>query len=129
MSATQPHVLALDGSETFLAVLQEVLEEAGYRVTAAREVPTDAGDVRRLDPDVVVLDLLIGGQDAGWRLLRRLRRDPATADMPIVVCTGATALVREVGPELRSLADAVVIKPFDIGELTTAVDRGMQAHA
>ena len=127
MTATQPHVLALDGSASLLAVIQELLEEAGYRVSTDLQLPTGAGDIRRLDPDLVVLDLLFGGQDMGWQLLRQLRRDPLTTHLPIVVCTGATVLIREVGDELRELATEVVLKPFDIDELLAAVDRGVRA--
>lgn len=127
MIATQPHVLALDGSASLLAVIRELLEEVGYRVSTDLAVPTGSEEIRRLGPDLVVLDLLVGGQDGGWRLLRQLRQDPLTADLPIVVCTGATFLIREVGDELRALATEVVLKPFDIDELLAAVEEGIRS--
>jgi CheY-like chemotaxis protein len=75
--------------------------------------------VRR--PDVITLDVMMPRLD-GFSTIERLRADPATADIPVVVVTGrASAADLARGAELG--VDAYVIKPFEPAELVSAVLR------
>lgn len=124
MSAAAPkHILAGDDSPAILDLLREILEAEGHRVS----VSTDALDlptIKRVDPDVVVLDHMVDdGDRSGWRLIQQIRDDPQTAALPIVVCTGAVHRVRQQASLLERLGVDVVLKPFDIDHLVATVDR------
>ena len=119
---TPKHILAGDDSPVILDLFREILEAEGYRVSLS----TDALDLdrgKRVEPELVILDHMLGeGEGSGWQLLQQLRRDPETADLPIVVCTGAVHRVRENEALLRDLGIGVVFKPFDIDRLLDVVN-------
>src|SRR3989304_2570399 len=89
---------------------------AGGRGGGGRPAPRPA---RELQPDVVILDLMLPGLD-GLQVCRRLREDPATARLPIIMLTAkAEEVDRILGLELG--ADDYVVKPFSPRELMARV--------
>ena len=122
MTAAPKHILAGDDSPVILDLFREILEAEGYRVSLSTEA-LDLDRVKRVEPDLVILDHMLGeGEGSGWQLLQQLRRDPETAELPIVVCTGAVHRVRENEALLRDLGIGVVFKPFDIDRLLEVVN-------
>ncbi len=125
MTATskRKHVLAGDDSAAVRDLVREVLESAGYQVSLSAS-PLNLQTVKRVDPDLVILDFMIDdGEGSGLRLIDALRADPATSTLPIVVCTGAVQKVREQERQLALNHVHVVLKPFDIDDLLTAVNQ------
>jgi CheY-like chemotaxis protein len=121
--APPKHILAGDDSPDVLALLREILEGEGYRVSVSPD-PLDLSAVKQVRPDLVILDhMLEDGEGSGWQLMRQLREDPQTGDLPIVVCTGAVHRVRQHRDLLDRLGVGVVVKPFDIDHLLAAVRR------
>jgi CheY-like chemotaxis protein len=55
-------------------------------------------------------------------LLQKLKMDRATAKIPVVVCTAALQLARELEGHLKEKGVALVLKPFDIDDLLRAVE-------
>ncbi len=129
MTASSPkHILAGDDSPVILDLFREILEAEGYRVSVSAEA-LDLDGVKRVAPDLVILDHMIDdGAGSGWHLLRELRRDPETVDLPIVVCTGATHRVRENSELLDRLGVGLVLKPFDIDRLVEVVNGSWRNH-
>ncbi len=122
-SSTRKHVLAGDDSAAVRDLVREVLETEGYRVSLSA-APLDLETVKRVAPDLVILDFMIDdGAGSGWSLIDALRADPATRDLPIVACTGAVQQVREQRWRLDLNGVHVVLKPFDIDDLLTAVQQ------
>ena len=115
---TRPVVLVVDDDEVVLAVASAVLEPVAVPVTAS--TAADALDaVRRGGVDAVVLDhALPDGQ--GLDLLRRLREDAATADLPVVVVSGSDEETLVLQAE-RAGADGFLRKPVTPDGLVTAV--------
>ncbi|MDQ3540366.1 MAG: response regulator, partial [Chloroflexota bacterium] len=74
-----------------------------------------------LRPDLVILDFVIGGEAHGWQLLQKMKMTRQTMDIPVIVCTAALHLARELGGHLKAKNVGVVLKPFDIDELLQAV--------
>lgn len=81
----------------------------------------DPVDVAQLRPALVLLNLVLGGTDAGWWMLRGLRAQSGTAQLPVVVCAAADALVCRDAGRLRALGAEVVLKPFDLDDLLARV--------
>jgi CheY-like chemotaxis protein len=112
-----------------LEVIRELLEEEGYRVSLDTFSDFDLGarfaDIKRLMPDALILDLIVGSELLGWQLLQMLKLDRETARIPVVVCTAAARQAEELGPHLRTLGVAVILKPFDIDALLSAVAQAL----
>ena len=117
----RPHILATDDDPSVRALLCALLTEEGYRVSLSSA--QDVAEVRRLSPDLILLDYWI----TGGAFLERLKADPATATVPILVLTGARREVDEQAARLAALDVAVLHKPFDIEALLGEVRRLLAA--
>ena len=117
-----PLILAIEDDAAIRAVYAELLTEEGFRVAAWEAAPAEGpAAVAALGPDLVVLDLMIGQQPAGWSLLAALHADPATADIPALIVTAAGVLAREHAAELDAWGCGVLLKPFDLDDFIAAV--------
>lgn len=108
-------VLVIEDDQDIVTVLRGHLERAGYLVLAA----TDGAAGLRLargGVDLITLDLLMAPLD-GPTVLRRLRADPVTWDIPVVLVT----VVEDIPSDL--VADARVRKPFRGDQLIAEVRR------
>ncbi len=91
------------------------LEREGFRCRTAANGPDAVREAKARRPDLIVLDLMLPGLD-GLEVCRRLRGDPETAGVPIIMLTAkADEVDRVVGLELG--ADDYVAKPFSPKEL------------
>ena len=93
----------------------------GHRVSATTGAPQDLDQVRRIDPDLVFLDLLVGAEGSGWRLLEELTTSSDTAGIPVIVCSAALRDVRDQEGWLASKGVKTLIKPFSVDDLELAV--------
>ncbi len=80
------HILLVDDSQEFVAFTTRMLEEQGYRVSAAYDGLQALQMVSELKPDVIVLDVMMPRLD-GWATLKLLQEDEATANIPVVMLT------------------------------------------
>jgi CheY-like chemotaxis protein len=109
-------VLVVDDNPKTLRLFQRYLEPHRYRVTPVQESADAVRLVRELQPDVVILDIMMRGMD-GWQVLQSLRTDPATRGIPVVLCSvlGEDELARAVG------ADLYLRKPVSQSALVAAL--------
>lgn len=121
------HILVVNDSQEILDLFREILEEEGYRVSLSTFAFRDLEEIIRLQPDLIILDFMIGGEDYGWQLLQKVRMSRATAAIPIVVCTAAVQLVRHLEGHLKEKRVGIVLKPFDIDDLLREVDVALAA--
>jgi two-component system phosphate regulon response regulator PhoB len=122
-----PRVYVVEDEPDLAEVLQFNLEKAGFAVEVQRRGDQALEAVRRLAPDLVVLDLMLPGLD-GLELTRILKRDPATARIPIVMLTAKSEeLDRIVGLELG--ADDYIPKPFSPREVVLRVKNVLRRGA
>lgn len=97
----------------------EVLEAEGGR-QALEMVAADA-------PDALVLDIMMPVVD-GLEVLRRVRNDPATRELPVVVISARVGIEDQMRG-LETGADAYVTKPFNPETLTSMVECALEADA
>jgi CheY-like chemotaxis protein len=79
-------VLVVDDDPNALDLLGRTLQEAGVRVVTASEGQQALNLARTLHPAAITLDVLMPGMD-GWEVLRELKTDPATQDIPVIMVT------------------------------------------
>ena len=93
------------------------LERAGWTVEVAEDGIAALGRIRRVIPDAIVLDLRMPNLD-GVQVLKLLRSTDVGRKIHVVVTTGG-----EVDEAVRTLASAVLIKPFKLADLHRALGR------
>jgi len=118
-----PLIAIVEDDEAVLGMIAECLESEGYRTLPHRRGAGAYELVARERPDAVVLDIRMEHPRADMAVLQRLRRDPATAAIPVLVYTADAPFVREYARTLTQSRCAVVAKPFDIADLLDAVAR------
>ena len=124
--ANQKHILAMNESDDVLKLFRELLEEEGYRVTTQPYLDKDLGRIEAAAPDLILLDYMWAGDDAGWALLQMLKLHPATSEIPILLCTGAIKQVEGLKTRLHDMQVRVIYKPFNIEELTREVAAALE---
>ena len=112
-------VLIVEDEPDIRELVVHHLKRDGYEVGSAASGEEALRQVRSMRPDLVVLDLMMPAMN-GLEVCRRLRQDPATAGLPIVMLTAKGDEVdRVLGLELG--ADDYVVKPFSPKELLARV--------
>lgn len=122
-------IAVVDDEPSVLALLQEVLSDAGYE---AHPFPGGAADyprVRDLAPDAIILDIRMEDSRTGWDMLDRMRRDDVLGATPVIVCSGDLPLLRERAADLERLGATTLAKPFDLDDLLALLDRAVGGQA
>jgi signal transduction histidine kinase len=115
------HTILLADDEAHLRTLvRTTLEDPRYRIVEASTGTAALELARRERPDLVVLDLMMPGL-TGLEVLQRLRVEPDTARVPIVMLT-ATGQEKDRTRALQLGADAYLVKPFSPLELLQTVE-------
>lgn len=112
-------ILVVDDDPTALRLIGYSLQQEGYDVITASSGSDGLSQARKLGPDLVVLDIMMPDLD-GFEVCRRLRADPATSRLPIVMLT-AKGQVSDRVAGFRAGADDYVVKPADPSELVARV--------
>src|SRR5688500_18512078 len=110
-------VLIVEDNHSLAFGLRNNLEIEGYDVAVADDGPSGLAAARKLQPDLIVLDLMIPGMD-GYRVLRQIREDGLT--MPVLILTARGEEADKV-LGFRLGADDYVTKPFGVLELLARV--------
>jgi putative two-component system response regulator len=113
--STTPKVLVIEDDPANRALLTALLERAGYQAVTASDGPSGLAATFDVAPDLLLLDVGLPGMD-GLEICRRLRADPRTVTLPVVLLTGRTS-VDDVVAGLDAGADDFLAKPFHEAEL------------
>jgi CheY-like chemotaxis protein len=120
---TSPHVLVMDGHLDLLDVLGEFFHQERYSVTLSSRL-LDLDRIMELAPDVIIVEAMFDGSDAGRQLIQALHGDERVRSIPVICCT-----------TMRGLADALeldgqptLLKPFDLDHLLTTVTEAYETR-
>jgi two-component system phosphate regulon response regulator PhoB len=112
-------IAVIEDEADILEVVQYNLRREGYLVVASRNGEEGLDRIRKENPDLVLLDLMLPGLD-GLEVCKRLQADPVTAAIPVIMVT-AKGEESDVVLGLQLGADDYVTKPFSPKELLARV--------
>lgn len=108
----QQHILVVDDDHKITRMLERTLTSEGYRVTISHDGPGALRRAGELQPDIVILDVMLPGMN-GVEVCRRLR---ASSQIPVLMLTARDEIEDRV-QGLDSGADDYLVKPFATAEL------------
>jgi CheY-like chemotaxis protein len=121
---TRKRIVLIEDDDDTRTVMTAALEADGYDVQASADA---FGDLRHAHADLVILDLFLHGESAGWQQLDILTLDPLTRGIPVIICSAAIASLGFARTKLAALDVAVLEKPFDLEQLGAAVSAALAA--
>jgi DNA-binding response OmpR family regulator len=112
-------ILIVDDEQDMVELLSFNLRRRSYDVIVARTGTDALSKARTHLPDLVLLDLMLDGLD-GLTVCEFLRRQPSTADIPVIMITALSGQIPRVHGLLAG-ANEFVTKPFDVQDLMNRV--------
>lgn len=114
-------VLLVEDEINIFEAISFLLSRDGWEVSGHGNGATALDEIARLDPDVLVLDVMLPGR-SGLDILRDLRRQPETADLPVLMLT-AKGQSKDRDLALALGANAYLTKPFSNSEMVETLNR------
>lgn len=114
-------VLIIEDEKLIIVSTQMVLEASGYQVESAVNGEEGINSAKGMRPDLILLDIMMPGID-GWETLTRLKRDPETSDIPVIIFT-AREHARGHQKSAEMGAADYFRKPFEPDELIELVEK------
>jgi CheY-like chemotaxis protein len=122
-------IAVINDDTVFLELMRELLEEEGnYEVLACREWDSAYQFVKQEQPDLVIQDIRIGGEEHGWTILNLLTLDPETVRIPMIVCSAAIQSLHEHQKLLSKYGIHALPKPFDLQTLLDVIEAKLAEH-
>jgi DNA-binding response OmpR family regulator len=114
-------IAVINDDKAIVDMLTDFLQDAGYKT-----IECFAGDgsydlIRREHPALVIIDLQMEHPEAGLHVLEKLRADPDTADIPVIICSADGRGLREKAATIHALNGEVLEKPFDLDPLLAKI--------
>ncbi len=121
---TRPkRVLIVDDEPNIVISLEFLMQQAGYDVHVAHTGEEAVELIRHLEPDLVLLDIMLPGID-GFEICRWVRENPAWDHMKIIMLTAKGRDV-DIAKGFALGADAYITKPFSTKDLMEEVRKAL----
>ncbi len=114
-------ILVVDDEAHRVELLRERLGRNGYEVISAAGGLEGLEKANKENPDLILLDIMMFGMD-GFEVLRKLRSEPETKDIPVIMLTAKADTDSIFRAEDLKSAD-YIIKPFDFKELLDLIEK------
>lgn len=119
MNDESGNILIVDDDPTNLAVLDDCLTSAGYRVLVAESGEAALERIKHIKPDLVILDVKMPGMD-GFQTCQILKEDEVSRDIPVIFVTVAHGSSEKIKGFLVGGVDYIA-KPFQVEEVLVRV--------
>lgn len=119
MGKRKPRILVVDDEESILEMIRFALERSEMKASTASSAYQAAVMIAEKKPDLILMDWMMPGI-SGIELTRRLRKDPNTRDIPVIMLT-ARVTEDDIVTGLEAGADDYLIKPFSPRELEARI--------
>jgi CheY-like chemotaxis protein len=120
-------IICIEDIPAMVELLRRILSSERLVVRTALNGRQGLAMIRQLQPDLVLLDLMLPDIN-GWDVLREMQEDPATCEIPVIVVTArAGLLMRDTHAQQLDCLAGYFVKPFSVHELRRAVDHALDA--
>lgn len=123
MAHKRPLVAVINSDLTFLQMMADILEDEGYDALIMEESGAAFEVIKQRMPALVVIEMLLTDPERGWMVLNKMRLDPRTTIIPVIVASTATDLIQRNEKHLREKRCDILLKPFDLEELLAMVEK------
>ena len=114
--------VCVDDDAGIIDLVELVLQRAGFDLVGAVSGHDGLEQMRRLKPDLVLLDLMMPDMD-GWEVYQKMKTDEELKEIPVIVVTAkAQSIDKVLGLHIAKVEDYVT-KPFGPQELLKAVNK------
>jgi DNA-binding response OmpR family regulator len=124
---TNKTILLADDEQFIAIAYKDGLERAGYTVVVAQDGEVALSEIRRVVPDLILLDLIMPKQN-GFEVLKILRSEPAIANIPVMVLTNLSQPQDEAEARSYGAIDFIVKADISLKELLIRIDQAF-GHA
>lgn len=119
-------ILVVEDNEDSARLAKLLLEQRGCAVTLAPDAGQALAELRRAEPDAVIMDLMLPGLD-GYEATRAIRQMSERAHVPVVAATAAV-LPGDRARALEAGCDDIVAKPYDVDDLAARVALAIESR-
>ncbi|MEJ7823168.1 MAG: response regulator [Chitinophagaceae bacterium] len=112
-------VLIVDDSPELLGAVKLFLETKSYEVNTIADPRLLVAQLKHNKPDIAILDIFLNGMGDGREICRSLKSDNETKNIPVILMSSDYKVLEYYK---ESLADAMIPKPFKIGELIQVIE-------
>lgn len=117
-------IAVIDDDAVFVDLMHDLLGDGeGYEVVSTQHWLQGFEFVKDTQPDLVILDLMLGREQTGWAVLELLRQEPSTAEIPVILCSAAAPALRQCPSKTGHGVVETVAKPFDVDNLLGVIER------
>jgi signal transduction histidine kinase/CheY-like chemotaxis protein/CHASE3 domain sensor protein len=120
--ANDQYVLIVDDNVEFSLVMKELIEQDGYTVKAAHDGKEALAIVRESRPAIIFLDLVMPGMD-GFEVVKRLKQNDESADIPVVILSGKALSSNEKGFLQSNIQDYFKKEEFSHESIIKSIKR------
>jgi two-component system response regulator VicR len=122
MPSDQKRVVCIEDEPEMIDLVRLILGRKGFNVIGANGGIEGLETVRRLRPDLILLDLMMPDMD-GWEVYQQVKADPSLRDIPVVVVTAKAQSIDKVLGLHIAKVDDYITKPFGPQELLESVEK------
>jgi two-component system, OmpR family, response regulator VicR len=120
--ANTRQVVYIEDEQEMIDLVRLILNRRGYEITGANGGKQGLDKVRRLLPDLVLLDLMMPDMD-GWDVYQQMKAEEATRNIPVIIVTAKAQSIDKVLGLHIAKVDDYISKPFSPQELVDSVER------
>lgn len=122
MAEDEKTILCIEDEREMIDLFKIILGRRGYRVSGALGGEEGLQRAEELEPDLILLDLMMPGLD-GWEVLQRMRANEKLQKIPVIIVTAKSQEIDRVLALHVAQVNDYVTKPFGPQDLIDSVNR------
>jgi two-component system, OmpR family, response regulator VicR len=115
-------VVCIEDEPDMIELMRLLLSRQGFEVVGARGGKDGLEKVEQTLPELVLLDIMMPDMD-GWEVYNRLKANPKTRNIPVIVVTARAQTVEKLAALREAGVDEYITKPFGPGQLLESIER------
>ena len=120
-------IMVVEDDQPIIEMMELMLRRLGFEPRTYLEGPAALADVQKSPPSLILLDVMMMPMD-GWEFLERLRADPATKNLPVLLFTAHPSVEAKVAG-MQDANLGILLKPVTLPELEKAIRRFLSPDA